>query len=551
MLEEVAEGLLSRLTEVSIDSGDAKATITIVDYSELALDTVTVTIGGTAHVLTEGTDWARGASNIAAAASLAAAIDALDEVGASSSGAVVTITAPQNITSLAVSDAVNMTLVDSSLITIYDPIKNWEVDKWKDAVIEVEVDGIHYYRTATSNTATTLTIGTLPVGHPVTAGAHYNIRLSTRLVTVASGEIHVTSGHITVDSGEIHVVSGHIHVVSGQVIAKISGEAVHVSSGHITIDSGEIHVVSGHIHVVSGQVIAKISGEAVHVSSGHIHVSSGQLIAKISGETVIAKISGEAVHVSSGHIHVVSGQLIAKISGEAVHVSSGHIHVVSGQVIAKISGETVIAKTSGQMAWVGSGHITIDSGQVIAKISGQAVHVSSGHIHVVSGQLIAKISGETVIAKISGQAVHVSSGHIHVVSGQLIAKISGEAVHVSSGHIHVVSGQLIAKISGEIVDIKPPTAVKTGLIRSIISASGGEVLHSGAVKAAQVKSLSTNSGLILIGSSGDRPWYEDTCSGLGFVLDPGEVKSEDIDNFDKIYLVAQVSGDQISFLGVN
>ncbi|GAI37582.1 unnamed protein product, partial [marine sediment metagenome] len=181
MLEEVAEGLLSRFTEVSIDSGGAKATITIVDYSELALDTVTVTIGGTPHVLTEGTDWHRGTSNLLAAYSLAAAIDALDEVSASYSIlGVVTISAPQNITSLAVSDAVNMTLVDSSLTTIYDPIKNWEVDKWEDAIIEVEVDGVHYYRTVTSNTATTLTIGTLPVGHPVTPGAHYNIRVSVR-----------------------------------------------------------------------------------------------------------------------------------------------------------------------------------------------------------------------------------------------------------------------------------------------------------------------------------------------------------------------------------
>ncbi|GAH49039.1 unnamed protein product, partial [marine sediment metagenome] len=135
MLEETAARIVSRLTEVSIDSGDAKATIEIVDYSALALDTVTVTINATAHVLTEGTDWNRGASNTAAASSLAAAIDALEGVSASSSAAIVTIAAPENITSLAVSDAVNMTLVDSSLTTIYDPIKGWETDKWKDAIV--------------------------------------------------------------------------------------------------------------------------------------------------------------------------------------------------------------------------------------------------------------------------------------------------------------------------------------------------------------------------------------------------------------------------------
>lgn len=326
MFEETAERIVSRLTEVSIDSGDARATITIVDYSGCAGDTVTVTIGGIAHVLTEGVDWNRGSSNILAALSLAAAINALAGVSASAIGAVVTITAPKNITSLAVSDAVNMTLVDSSLTTIFDPSKNWEVDKWKDAIIEVEVDDIHYYRTISSNIADTLTIATLPAGHPVAAGAHYNIRLSTRIVTI------------------------------------------------------------------------------------------------------------------------------------------------------------------------------------------------------------------------SGQAVTISSGNIAVVSGN---------VAVVSGEVHVISGQLIAKVSGEVMQIILPTEFKTGLIRSITSASGGEVLHSGAVKAAQIKSDKDNSGAIVIGGATNRPWYQARCSGLGFVLDPGEAKSEDIDNFNRIYVVAQVSGDQISFGGVN
>jgi len=394
MLEAIAERLLSRLTEVSIDSGDAKATITIADYSGCAGDTVTVTIGGTAHVLTEGVDWARGTSNTAAAASLAAAIDALAGVSASSSLAVVTITAPENITSLAVSDAVNMTLVDSSLTTILDTIKNWEVDKWKDAIVEVEVDGVHYYRTVISNTADELTITTLPVGHPVSAGAHYNIRLSTRIV-----------------------------LISGQVV-KISGEVVHISGQAVTV-SGDVVKVSGET------VIAKVSGEVV----------------RVSGETVIAKVSGET--------------LISKISGETV--------------IAKVSGETVVTTISGN---------------------------------------VVGISGETVIAKISGETV-------------------------------------IAKVSGETVSIQTPTMLKTGPVRTLISASGGVVLHSGAIKAAVVKALTDNSGIVLVGGSGDRPWYESVGSAQGLVLAAGEVQSKDVNNFDAIYVVAQVSGDKVCFEGVN
>lgn len=242
MLEETAERVVSRLSEVSIDSGDAKATITIGDYSALALDTVTVTIDATAHVLTEGTDWNRGASNTAAATSLAAAIDALEEVSASSSAAVVTITAPANITSLAVSDAVNMTLVDSSLTTIYDPEKNWETTPgWTNAIVEVEVDDIHYYRTCSSNTANILTIATLPVGHPVTPGAHYNIRISARIAKISGETVDIQTPTeiktgallaVTAGSGGTIITSGAIKAATIKS-ATLSGDVF--VGGHVTM----------------------------------------------------------------------------------------------------------------------------------------------------------------------------------------------------------------------------------------------------------------------------------------------------------------------------
>jgi len=205
----------------------------------------------------------------------------------------------------------------------------------------------------------------------------------------------------------------------------------------------------------------------------------------------------------------------------------------------KVSGQTVIAKVSGQVVVVESGLY------VMGDISGQIVYVS--------GQPV-KVSGQTVIAKVSGQVVVVESG-LYVmgdISGQIVY-VSGQPVKVSGQTVITsVSGNVVvAKVSGEVMQIAPPTEFKTGLIRIITDASGGEVLHSGAVKAAQIKSLATNSGVIAIGGATNRPWYQDTCSGLGFVLDPGEVKSEDIDNFNRLYVVAQVSGDQISFAGVN
>ena len=183
---------------------------------------------------------------------------------------------------------------------------------------------------------------------------------------------------------------------------------------------------------------------------------------------------------------------------------------VSGEtVIAKISGETVVAKISGET--------------IIGKISGEVVQIS--------GQVV-KVSGETVIAKISGNTV--------------IGKVSGETVVTS------VSGNVVtAKVSGETVTIQTPTMLKTGPVRTLISASGGVVLHSGAIKAAVVKALTDNSGIVLVGGSGDRPWYESVGSAQGLVLAAGEVQSKDVNNFDAIYVVAQVSGDKVCFEGVN
>jgi len=304
----------------------------------------------------------------------------------------------------------------------------------------------------------------------------------------------------TADTLTFAALPGAVVVAAGcpYRIKMVAGQTVAISSGNIAVVSGNVAVISGEIHVMSGQ-----------------------LIAKVSGETVIAKVSGEIVYVS--------GQPV-KVSGQIVYVS--------GQPV-KVSGQTVVAKVSGQVVVVESGLY------VMGDISGQIVYVS--------GQPV-KVSGQTVIAKVSGQVVVVESG-LYVmgdISGQIVY-VSGQPVKVSGQTVITsVSGNVVvAKVSGEVMQIAPPTEFKTGLIRIITDASGGEVLHSGAVKAAQIKSLATNSGVIAIGGATNRPWYQDTCSGLGFVLDPGEVKSEDIDNFNRLYVVAQVSGDQISFAGVN
>jgi RNase P/RNase MRP subunit p29 len=169
------------------------------------------------------------------------------------------------------------------------------------------------------------------------------------------------------------------------------------------------------------------------------------------------------------------------------------------------------------MARIGFGG-TREGLQVTANISGQVVQISGQAVKISGETVIAKISGETVIAKVSGETV--------------IAKISGEAV----------------RISGETVVTAPwsATDIKTFNIRTITGASGGEVLHSGAIKSVKIKALASNSGDIYIGGPTNRPY-----SGFGFCLEQGEAEMMDVDDFSRVYLCAQVSGDKVTFDGIN
>jgi len=111
------------------------------------------------------------------------------------------------------------------------------------------------------------------------------------------------------------------------------------------------------------------------------------------------------------------------------------------------------------------------------------------------------------------------------------------------------SGTLVASVSGNVVNTSgqgfyTPTEVKTGSLRIVSAASGGVVLHSGAVLTAVVKAV-TLSGDIYVGGATNRPY-----SGFGLVLQDAEAVNLDIDDFSRIFVCATVSGDRVSFAGV-
>lgn len=71
-------------------------------------------------------------------------------------------------------------------ITLEDTAKNWGVNMWEDAILQVDIGAIQYHRRIVSNLANTITIDALPALVEVAAGCKYSIR---RVVT--PGEVHI------------------------------------------------------------------------------------------------------------------------------------------------------------------------------------------------------------------------------------------------------------------------------------------------------------------------------------------------------------------------
>lgn len=106
---------------------------------------------------------------------------------------------------------------------------------------------------------------------------------------------------------------------------------------------------------------------------------------------------------------------------------------------------------------------------------------------------------------------------------------------------------LLVTTSGNIIQTATPTSViNTSSPIAVTSASGGVILSSGVVISITMKSLFTNSGDIYVGGSGSKPF-----SGFGHVFSVGDFLSLDIDNYNKVYVAATVSGDKISYIGVD
>jgi hypothetical protein len=216
-------------------------------------------------------------------------------------------------------------------------------------------------------------------------------------------------------------------------------------------------------------------------------------------------------------VNVLSGQLRALISGDAVDIS-GQVVNISGQTVVVAGGVSV----SGQPIDFVSGIVNELSGlNVIANLGGV-------NITLASGTQITMQSGVGVITSISGQAVYIS-GVVDILSGAYVNIGSGIGVIVQSG-IDMVK--------------RPPTIIRARPIILVQSGSGGQVLSSGQIQEATIRSLDGN---IYIGSATgvDMPM-----SGVGVLIMQGDAVAIPIDDFSSIRVCAETSGHRVTFGGV-
>ena len=290
---------------------------------------------------------------------------------------------------------------------------------------------------------------------------------------------------------------------------------------------------------ISGQpTAATLSLSGVSLASN----VSGNVVYLTSGQNPVQN-SGQVVYLASG-FNEIAGSFTANVSGQPVRISGD-------TVIALISGQTVIANVvtniSGQVVYFASGQNPVqNSGQVLYLVSGQNQVQMSGQLVAVSGLVATSISGN--IVNTSGQ-VSIISGQPVLISGQLVA-VSGLIATSVSGNMVSVSGQP-ANVSGNVVNTSGNvnydfgTIIRTTSGTIVTSLSGGTELGSGVVINLTVRNISGNAPMYIGGTGSEAPF-----SGKGMILFGNESQTFDIDNFNKIRLFANTSGQRARVIGV-
>lgn len=101
------------------------------------------------------------------------------------------------------------------------------------------------------------------------------------------------------------------------------------------------------------------------------------------------------------------------------------------------------------------------------------------------------------------------------------------------------------KLLEDVISILRPQQIEFVGVRVIPANSGGVILSSGEVVAVSLKALGRNSGDIYLGGPNNPPY-----SGHGYCLERGEAINIDVKQLENIRVVAEISGDRVTWASV-
>lgn len=216
------------------------------------------------------------------------------------------------------------------------------------------------------------------------------------------------------------------------------------------------------------------------------------------------------------------------------YLTGKSILILSGDALYETIGISSFSPTTGEITFGGA-----LSCQIVAGVNFRVLNTLPESIHITSGLITMEgydyVSGEYRRVAVNASGVLKVDVEVAISSGLNVTAALISGGFVTAG---LTSGGFVT------ADMATPTSVLTRDILLVTDDSGGMALVSGLVKSMTLKSLS---GDVFVGgtAAGDMPY-----SGHGFLLAAGEAWSLDIDNFSRVKVCANVSGDWVSYGGV-
>lgn len=362
--------------------------------------------------------------------------------------------------------------------------------------------------------------------------------LPVQILGVTSNFLGVTFGGISGTvfvrnpAGTYLIVGGPTGSVSGYVPVQISGNVQGVTNGIL-------QGVTGFVNILNTVTMQGVCGGLVGVTGGR------RLNSTTDSVTVVGNVGlsgGLGLAAATNSVAVWGADLGNKVltrlyasDGTTLGYSGNalNVNIVGAGFTATVTVGTVIGVTNGNgipLMVRGSGNTADSPVRVIGTIGSGALDVTATTPLNVGVTGTVAINDTNIVNSLELPTKPLISNLVTIKTGTEIIKTIND---------RLANGTISAKIS----EITKPTILYSGS-KDITTTSSLIVTTSTKIKSGvHLKAPISNTATIYIGSG----TLSSTASG-GFPLEPGESLYLEIDNLNKIYVVAATTGQKINYI---